>query len=205
MGLVAVLIMVLAAFEWTSSEINLSENLFIASNDGSIEEIIPITKPEPVKKPEIPKIVEIKIVPDDVEDIPDLKVFDPEVNLDDSMDYTMPEPDPDPEIPMPVGYYFVEEKPEFKGGETEMFRFIQKNTVYPEVPKSNGVEEVIYVGFVIETDGTVSEVKLLRGEDPFLVKEALRVVNLMPKWSAGKQQGVPVRVSFQLPIRFKLY
>jgi protein TonB len=104
-----------------------------------------------------------------------------------------------------VNFYVIEEKPEFPGGEAEMMKWIASNVKYPEIAKENGVTGKVFIQFVINKDGKVVNVEVLRGVDPYLDKEAVRVVSSMPSWTPGKQRGKTVKVSFQLPINFKLY
>lgn len=101
-------------------------------------------------------------------------------------------------------YTRVETMPEFPGGQTELFKFIAQNTTYPAEAKSNGIEGTVYVNFVVDQNGIVTNVRVLREVDPLLDTEALRVINAMPNWTPGTQDGKPVRVSYNLPMRFKL-
>jgi len=104
-----------------------------------------------------------------------------------------------------VNFYVIEEKPEFPGGEEAMLKFISGEVKYPEIAKENGITGKVFVSFCINRDGKVVDVQILRGVDPYLDKEALRVVSAMPAWTPGKQRGKTVKVSFQIPINFKLY
>ncbi|MFW6019813.1 MAG: energy transducer TonB [Bacteroidales bacterium] len=98
----------------------------------------------------------------------------------------------------------VEDAPQFPGGEKARVNFIKDNLEYPESARKNNVEGTIYITFVVEQDGSISEVELLRGIEESCNKEALKVVKSMPKWRPGKQRGKAVRVRFNMPIRFKL-
>ncbi len=100
----------------------------------------------------------------------------------------------------------VEQPPTFPGGEGELYKYLQKNLVYPQMENEAGISGTCYVGFVIEKDGSVTGVTLLRGVTggPACNKEALRVVKSMPAWKAGKQNGRAVRVQYSVPIRFTL-
>ncbi len=100
----------------------------------------------------------------------------------------------------------VEQMPTFPGGELELMKYIQKNVQYPQVEKEAGISGTCYVTFVVEKDGNISDVKLLRGISggPGCDKEAIRVIKSMPSWKAGKQNGREVRVQFNLPIKFTL-
>jgi protein TonB len=101
-------------------------------------------------------------------------------------------------------FVVVEEMPEFPGGETALRAFIGKAIVYPTVAQENGIQGKVFVTFVVNKDGSVSNAKIARGVDASLDAEALRVVSTLPKWKPGKQRGVPVRVSYTVPISFKL-
>ncbi len=103
-------------------------------------------------------------------------------------------------------FTFVEQQPSFEGGEGEMMKFIQKHIQYPQMEKEAGVSGTCYITFVVEKDGRISNVNLLRGVSggPGCDKEAIRVVKMMPSWKPGKQNGRDVRVQFNLPIKFSL-
>ncbi len=98
----------------------------------------------------------------------------------------------------------VEVDPEFPGGVEALYKYLAENIKYPEKAKNNKVEGRVYITFVIEKDGTVNDAKVLRSVNEELNAEALRVINAMPKWKPGMQQGVPVRVQYNIPIYFKL-
>ncbi len=101
-------------------------------------------------------------------------------------------------------FVVVEKSPEFPGGDDSLYAFIGRNIKYPEAAKKNKIEGRVFVTFVIEKDGQVSNAKLLRDIGGGCGEEALRVVNSMPKWKPGTQRGNPVRVQFNLPIMFQL-
>jgi protein TonB len=101
-------------------------------------------------------------------------------------------------------FVVVEEMPEFPGGNNALRKFLGESVKYPVVAQENGIQGKVYVNFVVNKDGSVSGAKIARGVDPSLDAEALRVVNSMPKWKPGKQRGVPVRVSYTVPISFVL-
>jgi protein TonB len=98
----------------------------------------------------------------------------------------------------------VEVMPEFPGGQAEMAKFLQKNIHYPDMAKEAGIQGKVYISFVVRKDGSVSDVKIIRGVDPSLDKEAMRVVMMMPNWKPGTQNGRPVNVRLNLPINFSL-
>ena len=101
-------------------------------------------------------------------------------------------------------FIVVEDDPEFPGGMDSLYAFIERNLVYPQLAKDNKIEGKVYVSFTVETDGSISNVKVLRDIGGGCGAEAMRVVMKMPKWKPGKQRGKPVRVQFNLPIEFKL-
>lgn len=98
----------------------------------------------------------------------------------------------------------VEEEPEFPGGEEAMMKFLQTNIKYPPMAIQMGDQGKVYVRFVVEPDGSISNAEVARGVTTEIDREALRVVNTMPKWKPGKQRGRAVRVRIVVPIVFKL-
>lgn len=207
LGLVIVLSLVLIAFEWTST--GLSRNEFdVGSADNVEDEIIPITRqeqPEPEKPPEPPKVTEIlNIVEDDVEIEDELILEDTEIDMEtevEIIEFNIEEEEAEEaEI-----FFIVEDMPSFQGKGQEGFRaWIAKNLRYPEIAAENGISGRVFVQFVVEPNGSVSKVQVVRGVDPALDKEAIRVVSASPKWAPGKQRGKPVRVAYTFPIVFVL-
>ena len=98
----------------------------------------------------------------------------------------------------------VEQMPMFPGGDGALMGYLRDNIHYPTVAAENGVQGRVVVGFVVERDGSITDVKILRGVDPSLDREAMRVVKSMPKWTPGKQNGSAVRVKYQVPVSFRL-
>ena len=101
-------------------------------------------------------------------------------------------------------YDVVEVMPQFPGGQIAMLKYIMENIKYPKQIMEEGIQGRVTVSFIVEKDGRVSNVRLLRSVQSALDKEAIRVVKSMPKWTPGKQNGKPVRVRFNLPVMFKL-
>jgi TonB family protein len=101
-------------------------------------------------------------------------------------------------------FQVVEEMPEFPGGQDEMVKYLVANIKYPDEAKTKGITGTVFVTYVVETDGSISTVKILRGIGGGCDEEAIRVVSGMPKWKPGKQRGENVRVQFNLPIKFSL-
>ena len=98
----------------------------------------------------------------------------------------------------------VEVMPQFPGGQIAMMKYIMENMKYPKQAMKEGIQGRVAVRFIVEKDGSISDVKPILSVHPLLNKEAVRVVESMPKWTPGKQNGKPVRVRFNLPIMFKL-
>jgi protein TonB len=94
--------------------------------------------------------------------------------------------------------------PEFPGGALELQKWIARAVKYPVIAQENGITGRVYVGFVVNKVGAIENVKIMRGVDPSLDKEAVRVINKMPKWKPGKQRGKAVKVSYTVPINFQL-
>ena len=114
-----------------------------------------------------------------------------------------PPPAPKPEVATKV-FDVVEEMPSFPGGQGALMQYLNNNTKYPIVAQENGVQGRVIVSFVVERDGSISDVKVARSVDPSLDREAQRVVKSMPRWSPGKQNGSTVRVKYTVPVVFRL-
>lgn len=175
-------------------------------------EIIPITRQEPVRAPEPPpppRVVEVlNIVANDVEVEKDLEIEDTEADAATAIEVTpiattVKREEEKEEKEEPI-FYIVEEMPEFPGGEMALRKYIAASIKYPVIAQENGIQGKVYVNFVVDKEGRVTNAKVIRSVDPALDKEALRVVNSLPRWKPGKQQGDPVRVAFSVPISFVL-
>ena len=101
-------------------------------------------------------------------------------------------------------FQIVEEMPQFLGGEEKLMEYVAKNITYPLIARETGIQGRVFIGFVVEPDGSISNVRLLRGIGGGCDEEAVRVIKSMPRWEPGKNQGKTVRVSYQIPIFFKL-
>jgi len=203
-GFIISLALVFAGFQYKSSD-NTKNTLGSLGDMQVEEEIIPITRQQEIKKPPPPpKVVEeLNIVKNDVKIDKEVKIEDSEA--DENTAITQVVVQPEEEEDEVVNFYVIENKPKFPGGQAAMFKYIAEHTKYPEIAKENGITGKVFVQFVIGKDGSVTNVKVIRGVDPYLDKEAVRVVKSMPKWKPGSQRGKPVKVSFQLPINFTLY
>jgi protein TonB len=202
-GFVVVLGIVLAAFEWSSRP---KENKMFNQSleDIGEEEIIPITRQQekpPPPPPAPPQVFELNIVDDDVEIEDQLELDDMEADDNLAMEFVPIEEEEDEE----VAFIIVEDMPKFQGGDQNTFRaWIQSNLKYPEIAAENGISGKVFVNFVVNKNGDVVDAKVVRGVDPSLDQEALRVVRSSPKWTPGKQRGKPVKVQFTFPIVFVL-
>ena len=98
----------------------------------------------------------------------------------------------------------IEVRPEFKGGDENLYKYIKKNIKYPKKAKKKDIQGQVYVSFVVEKDGSINEIAIKKGVHELLDQEAMRIVQNMPAWSPGNQNGKPIRVQFVLPIIFKL-
>ena len=138
----------------------------------------------------------IDIVEDDIE-VEDI-IIDSE---DDYEEEVVEEPVKEEAIP----FQLVEEKPSFQGRDANQFsKWVNQRLVYPEIAKENGVQGRVTLQFTVEKDGSVTNVKVLRGVDPSLDKEAVRVVSMSPKWKPGKQRDRAVPVTYTFPVIFQL-
>ena len=195
-GLAITLLLVLIAFEWKSYEKN-DYNLGSLNLDDMEEEIIPITRQEvkpPPPPPPPPEVIEI--VEDEVEIENEVEIEDTETDEDEIIEI---EEEDDEEF-----FMVVENMPEFPGGDLGLMKFIQKNVKYPAIAKEYNITGKVYVSFIVDKGGSVTNVKIVRGVDKNLDAEALRVVSALPKYKPGKQRGKPVRVMFTIPINFTL-
>jgi len=195
-GLVIALVIVLGAFEWKSYD-KVAYNLGQLNLDDLEEEIIPITKQEvkpPPPPPPPPEVIEI--VEDDVEIEDEIEIEDTE--SDEDVEIEIEEED-DEEF-----FMVVENMPEFPGGDLGLMKYIQKNVKYPAIAKEYNITGKVYVSFIVDKKGSVTNVKIVRGVDKNLDAEAMRVVKSLPKYKPGKQRGKSVRVMFTIPINFTL-
>jgi len=210
----------IAGTPFIMASFNHNRNVFI--HDPSYVEFINVKNPNDVPPPPppppppptpLPNIVKFTapVVVDSVVEKVEISITDDQFkstvnpNIDDNIPVDkgkitiIDEKPVEPEI-----YFSVEEMPEFPGGEKELLKFIASNIKYPEIAKENGVQGRVFVQFVVNSDGAVEKVEIKRGIDTYLDKEAIRVVQSMPKWTPGKQSGIPVKVQFVVPINFIL-
>ena len=101
-------------------------------------------------------------------------------------------------------FTIVEEMPAYPGGDDKLYEYLGKNIKYPQIARESGIQGRVFVNFVVEPDGSVSNVKVMRGIGGGCDEEAVRVIKTMPKWKPGKQRGKAVRVTYTIPVVFKL-
>ncbi len=178
----------------------------------------PIDKPKPpppqIQLPKLQKVIKFvppKVVKEEVvEEIPTIEEIKQNevaaVEVEGPTEVVFEEPVKEVVVAEDENKIFtvVEQQPEFAGGYEAMMNFIRKNMRYPASARRMGVDGTVYVSFVVSKDGSISEVKVIRGISADCDKEAMRVVGMMPAWRPGKQNGKPVFVRFVLPIKFQL-
>ena len=113
------------------------------------------------------------------------------------------QPEPKPEVETKI-FEVVEQMPQFPGGDDALMKFLKEHVNYPVVAQENGVQGRVVISFVVERDGSITDVKVARSVDPSLDREAARVVKCMPNWIPGKQNGSAVRVKYNVPVSFRL-
>ncbi len=208
MGLLLGAAVMFFAFEWSSQTKKLDESVIVS--DVIAEEEIEITRqdqstpppPPPPAAPETPEIIQV------VEEKVETKF---KIDSEDSQDRVQvdtyvapPPPKPKPEEVTEEIFVVVEEAPQFPGGESAFMKYLNDNIRYPVIAQENGIQGRVTCQFVVERDGSISDVQVVRGQDPSLDKEAVRVIQGMPRWKPGKQRGAPVRVRYTLPVLFRL-
>lgn len=209
-GLIFALALVWIAFEWTTKDPK-TESL---SNDTSanIEDDIIITEPEEEQPQEVQKPIEIILTED-------LNIVDDDVTVDDvvineendaplefNTSYTAEvKVEEEEEVEEAVPFQLVEQAPKFNGGgPNEFSKWVNERLEYPEIAKENGIQGRVMLSFKVGKDGKLTDVKVIRGVDPSLDQEAMRVVKMSPKWTPGKQRDRAVPVTYTFPVIFQL-
>ncbi len=207
MGLVVAIAILFVSFEWGTRDVQI-----LASNgndSGSeIEQMMPITRQElpPPPPPPAPAVVDVLNIVENIEDVDDLPILTTEdnPNMAQPETYIPASPKDDEEEDDKIDFVIVEDMPKFPGGEAALLSFINKSIRYPVIAQENGIQGRVICTFIIDKTGKVVEGQVIRGIDPSLDNEALRVVNTIPQWEPGKQRGKPVRVKYTVPITFRL-
>jgi len=204
LGLIIAISAALVAFEWKTPD---NRNIMLPTR-SSLEPETEIIEVFTEKKPELPKPVlttMLKVVDNTTKDLPDIEIKT-EINPDDAVEpYKLPELLPEnPDDGEPEIFIVAETMPEFPGGYAALMKYLSENTKYPAAAREAGITGTVYITFVVETDGSISSIAVLRGVAGGCTEESLRVVREMPLWTPGKQRGIPVRVSMNLPVKFML-
>jgi protein TonB len=206
LGYVFILTLMFVAFEWTDRDKQVSTDTGITDVVFE-EEIVPITEQDQKMAPPPPEAPKVEDVLQIVEN--DAKIEESSIQASEEtgqavevkyVQQVVEEEEPEEQEIFQV----VEEMPEFPGGMAECMKFLGKNIKYPTISQENGVQGKVIVQFVVNKDGSVVDPVVVRSVDPYLDKEALRVINTMPKWKPGKQRGKPVRVRYTVPVTFRL-
>lgn len=211
LGLVVALGFLYIVFEWTEAGVKAYEVTQATEDAAEEEEIMntfqdntPPPPPPPQEAPPPPPPAspgELETVSNDKEDVGDLGQMgdDAKVEIKDLTEKVVDDEIDDPQI-----YVRVEKKAAFPGGQAELNKYLSKAINYPEEASDNGIQGRVIVSFVVNTNGSIVDVEVLRGVHPALDKEAMRVVKAMPAWTPASNQGKKVRSKFTLPINFKL-
>jgi len=204
-GLIISLLVAWMAFEYKSYDKRVIDDSLLRKTEVVEEEMVEITKqeeqkPQPVEMPK--QTTQLEIVEDDVE-VEDIEI-NAEVDQSEVIDDYVPVEVEEEEVTEAEIFQIVEEMPSYPGGEAKMYEYLGKNIKYPQIARESGIQGRVFVNFVVEPDGSVSNVKVLRGIGGGCDEEAMRVIKSMPKWKPGKQRGKAVRVSYTLPVVFKL-
>ena len=208
MGMIVGLAVLFVGFEWSDREITIVQDQGVA--DIIAEEEVEITRPEdtppPPPPPPAPAIAEeLNVVEDDVK-LDDVDIISSEDDASSAQveAYTPPAVVEEEEESSQQIFTVVETMPEFPGGQMALLQYLSKSIKYPVIAQENGIQGRVSCSFVVNKDGSIVDAEVIRGVDPSLDKEALRVINSMPKWSPGKQRGKPVRVKYTVPVTFRL-
>ena len=204
-GLVLVLSICYVAFEWTEKEVTkyeVTDTEFFFEEEIDIQQTTQETPPPP-PPPAVQEVEVLNVVEDDVE------TETIEINTEDDKDVEVviapPVEAPVEEEEEEVVFMVVESMPEFPGGQQALFKYLAENVKYPVIAQENGIQGRVICQFVVNKDGSIVDVVVVRSSgEPSLDKEALRVINSMPKWKPGKQRGKPVRVKYTVPVNFRL-
>lgn len=209
-GLLASLSLTLMAFEWATFDVDyLAENIKLKDEVIEIEvpKEIQIEKPKPkVKAKEFnPEEDEKLRIIDDKKEVVETKVENPIIDsnlVSEEIQEQEEIGEKEPEIE--VIEDFVDKKPSFPGGEQKLYEFLSKNITYPQMAKQANIQGKVFIQFVVEKDGSITNVKVMRGIGSGCDKEAERVIKKMPKWSPGWKDGLTVRTRFNIPVFYKL-
>lgn len=204
-GLVISLLIAWLAFEHKSYDKREIDESLLKREVVLDEEMVEITKqeeqkPQPVEMPK--QTTQLEIVEDDVE-VEDIEL-NAEVDQTEVIEEYVPVEVEEEEVSETEVFTIVEEMPAYPGGDAKLYEYLGKNIKYPQIARESGIQGRVFVNFVVEPDGSVSNVKVMRGIGGGCDEEAVRVIKTMPKWKPGKQRGKAVRVTYTIPVVFKL-
>ena len=207
-GLVVSLAIVLLAFNiksYDQEEIEQVQTAEVLIDDVDVQITDPNEPPPPPPEPEV-QAPDFNVVADNVEIKDEFIPIDAGDNEDSKMDDYVPPVDEEPEQAKEEEPPFVsvEKMPEFPGGEDALYKYLSKNLKYPDIAKEQNLQGKVYVQFIVEKDGSISNPKAIRDIGGGCGEEAVRVVRGMPKWTPGKQRTQTVRVQYTLPVVFQL-
>lgn len=201
-GLIVVMSIVLAAFTWKQYDSSLAD---LAPPEDIFEELedIPVTEqppppPPPIQQPEIIEVPDEEEIEEEIE-----VVLDVEINEESEIEEMIFDEPVEEEVAEEI-FTVVEDQPEFPGGMSAFYQYIGDNMKYPSQARRMGIEGRVYVQFVVDKSGNITEVQAVRGIGAGCDEEAVRVIKGMPQWKPGKQRGRAVKVRMILPITFKL-
>ena len=206
LGVILSLGIMFVAFEWSERDKKFNTDTGLAAVQFE-EEIVPITEQEEKQAPPPPEAPKVEEVLEIVQN--DAKVEESNIQSSEEtgkaveVKYVAPV-EVEEDVEEQQIFQVVEEMPEFPGGMAECLKFLGKNIKYPTISQENGVQGKVIVQFVVNRDGSIVDPVVVRSVDPYLDKEALRVIKMMPKWKPGKQRNKPVRVKYTVPVTFKL-
>lgn len=207
-GLVVSLILVFFAFNVKSYKKISVDTLFSPSTEIT-EEIVPVTVQQAKELPPPPPktVTKIRIVEDNIDVTSDIDIdveADQSTVIEKYVPYVPPVVQEEEEIKEDQVFVVVESMPSFPGGNVALLNYLNSNLKYPALAKEMGISGRVFVSFVVEKDGSVTDIQILRGIGGGCDEEAIRVVKNMPKWIPGRQRSIPVRVRFNLPVKFTL-
>lgn len=209
MGMIVGLAVLFVGFEWGTKDVQV-----VTADEGVAdiiaEEEIEITRqentPPPPPPPPAPAVTEVlNVVEDDVElEQQEIISSEDDASAAQTETFVAPVVEEEEEESAQQIFTVVEKQPEFPGGTAELFKYLSKAIKYPVIAQENGIQGRVVCSFVVNRDGSIVDIQVMRGVDPSLDKEAIRVISEMPKWKPGEQRGKPVRVRFILPVQFRL-
>lgn len=214
-GYVLVLAAIFVAFEWTQREKKVVELEPVFTSNFE-EDMIPITQqqqeitaPPPAAAPKIAEVLNIvdnetELVEEEVETSEEVNQAISTTHGTGASSSTGPTGPVVEVVEDETIYQIVEENPSFPGGDAACMKWLAENIKYPPICVEQGIQGRVIAIFVVNRDGSIVDIEIVRSPDPYLSKEAERVLKMMPRWKPGKQRGKPVRVKFSLPVMFRL-